>query len=114
MAAVLARQYPAFLESNPISQFFLQKRNGVYCVRREGEWRKRRSRLTTASSNKDSSQSDKKIPTWANPDSDEPPPWARGEVSSSQISSQETFEIPFYAYLLASAVTAIAAVIKIT
>eukprot|EP00262_Sarcandra_glabra_P009931 TRINITY_DN24766_c0_g1_i1.p1 TRINITY_DN24766_c0_g1~~TRINITY_DN24766_c0_g1_i1.p1 ORF type:complete len:180 (+),score=22.68 TRINITY_DN24766_c0_g1_i1:139-678(+) len=55
-----------------------------------------------------SSQFDEKIPSWARPDSDEPPPWARGEGKDN--SAQQTFEIPFYAYLLASAVTAIAAV----
>lgn len=55
-----------------------------------------------------SSQSDEKIPSWARPDSDEPPPWAEGSGNGS--SSQSTFEIPFYAYLLASAITAIAAV----
>lgn len=54
-----------------------------------------------------SSQSDETVPTWARPDSDEPPPWAQDAGSAS---SQPTFEIPFYAYLLASAVTAIAAV----
>ena len=46
--------------------------------------------------------------SWANPDSDEPPPWARNEGPSS--TSQENFEVPFYVYLLASAITAIAAV----
>ncbi|KAH7667314.1 hypothetical protein IHE45_12G050700 [Dioscorea alata] len=54
-----------------------------------------------------SSQSDDKIPSWARPDSDEPPPWARGEDNGS---SKPAFEIPYYAYLLASAITAIAAV----
>lgn len=55
-----------------------------------------------------SSQSEEKIPSWAKPDSDEPPPWARDEGSSG--SSQSTFQIPFYAYLLASAIIAIAAI----
>lgn len=54
-----------------------------------------------------SSKSDERIPSWARPDSDEPPPWARDEAKDA---SGKTFEIPFYAYLLASAVTAIAAV----
>lgn len=54
-----------------------------------------------------SSQSDEKIPPWARPDSDEPPPWAQ---DSGNGSSQSTFELPFYAYLLASALTAIAAI----
>ncbi|XP_039136737.1 uncharacterized protein LOC120274056 [Dioscorea cayenensis subsp. rotundata] len=53
------------------------------------------------------SQSDEKIPSWARPDSDEPPPWARGKANGSP---KPAFEIPYYAYLLASAITAIAAV----
>ncbi|PQQ15253.1 uncharacterized protein Pyn_12652 [Prunus yedoensis var. nudiflora] len=55
-----------------------------------------------------SSKSEEKIPPWARPDSDEPPPWAQGEGKND--GSQEAFEIPFYVYLLASAVTAIAAI----
>ncbi|XP_072997252.1 uncharacterized protein [Typha latifolia] len=54
-----------------------------------------------------SSKSDEKIPSWARPDSDEPPPWARDEGNKK---TESTIEIPFYAYLLASAVTAIAAI----
>ncbi|CAH8364533.1 unnamed protein product [Eruca vesicaria subsp. sativa] len=52
-------------------------------------------------------------PSWANPDSDEPPPWAREEgrsSSSSSSTSQESLEVPFFVYLLASAITAIAAI----
>ncbi|XP_020227835.1 uncharacterized protein LOC109809027 [Cajanus cajan] len=56
----------------------------------------------------ESSKSDEKIPSWAKPDSNEPPPWARDEPNNKN--SQQGFEIPFYAYLLASAITAIAAV----
>ena len=55
-----------------------------------------------------SSKSDERIPSWAKPDSDEPPPWA--EDASKGNSPQSTFEISFYAYLLSSAITAIAAV----
>lgn len=54
------------------------------------------------------SKSDERIPTWAKPDSDEPPPWAQNEGKKDD--SQEGFEIPFFVYLLASAITAIAAV----
>lgn len=54
-----------------------------------------------------SSQSDETIPSWAKPDSEEQPPWARDE---SKDGSEQTFEIPYYAYLLASTITAIAAV----
>ncbi|XP_071703605.1 uncharacterized protein [Rutidosis leptorrhynchoides] len=45
-------------------------------------------------------------PSWAKPGSEEPPPWARNE--SQQISS--TSDFPFFVYLLASAITAIAAI----
>ncbi|XP_068651821.1 uncharacterized protein [Aristolochia californica] len=54
-----------------------------------------------------SNQSDEKTPSWARPDSDEPPPWAREELKPS---SAKAFEVPYYAYLLASAITAIAAI----
>lgn len=56
----------------------------------------------------ESSKSEENIPSWAKPDSDEPPPWARDEPNKN--GSQQGFEIPFYAYLLASAITAIAAI----
>ncbi|XP_020572494.1 uncharacterized protein LOC110019243 [Phalaenopsis equestris] len=51
---------------------------------------------------------DDKVPSWAKPDSDEPPPWAHDEGVGS--AARPPFVIPFYAYLLASAVTAIAAI----
>ncbi|KAL5717427.1 hypothetical protein ACHQM5_010429 [Ranunculus cassubicifolius] len=54
-----------------------------------------------------SSKSDEKIPSWAKPDSAEPPPWARNE---GQEQSQESSDLPFGVYLLASAITAIAAI----
>ncbi|KAL9247778.1 hypothetical protein vseg_021172 [Gypsophila vaccaria] len=54
------------------------------------------------------SESDEKLPSWAQPDSDEPPPWARGEGNPTEL--KEGVELPFFVYLLASAVTAIAAV----
>ncbi|OAY74843.1 hypothetical protein ACMD2_07019 [Ananas comosus] len=54
-----------------------------------------------------SSESDESIPSWARPDSDEPPPWARDEGNEN---SQSAITIPYFAYLLASAVTAIAAI----
>lgn len=55
-----------------------------------------------------SSESEETLPSWARPDSDEPPPWARDEGKQSEV--KEGFEVPFYVYLLASAVTAIAAI----
>ncbi|GLU14698.1 hypothetical protein SLE2022_312520 [Rubroshorea leprosula] len=55
-----------------------------------------------------SSKSEETVPSWAKPDSDEPPPWARDERKDN--AAGESFEIPFFVYLLASAVTAIAAI----
>lgn len=54
------------------------------------------------------SKSEEPVPSWAKPDSDEPPPWARNE--GKQNESKEGVEVPFFVYLLASAITAIAAV----
>lgn len=63
----------------------------------------------TEGSAKKSQQEDQQtpIPSWAQPDSEEPPPWARNEA---QLQTSSAFELPFYVYLLASAITAIAAV----
>ncbi|XP_010247596.1 PREDICTED: uncharacterized protein LOC104590574 isoform X2 [Nelumbo nucifera] len=55
-----------------------------------------------------SNDSEETIPSWAKPDSDVPPPWAQDE--GKEIASQQSFEIPFYVYLLASTITAIAAI----
>ncbi|KAF8095857.1 hypothetical protein N665_0321s0032 [Sinapis alba] len=65
-------------------------------------------RLVVTAATEGSRKSKESQPSWANPDSDEPPPWARDEGGSS--TSQESFEVPFYVYLLASAITAIAAI----
>lgn len=59
-------------------------------------------------SSKEPSKNEETIPSWARADSDVPPPWAQDEAKGS--ASQQIFEIPFFVYLLASAVTAIAAV----
>lgn len=56
----------------------------------------------------ESSKSEETMPSWAKPDSDEPPPWAQNE--GKKDASESGFEVPFFVYLLASAVTAIAAV----
>ncbi|KNA16427.1 hypothetical protein SOVF_089240 [Spinacia oleracea] len=55
-----------------------------------------------------SSESKEPVPSWAKPDSDEPPPWARDEGKSNE--SKDGLEVPFFVYLLASAITAIAAI----
>ncbi|KAJ0097733.1 hypothetical protein Patl1_29338 [Pistacia atlantica] len=62
----------------------------------------------TPSCSAKSSKSEETIPSWAKPGSEEPPPWAREEAKD--YSSQQGFEIPFYVYLLASTITAIAAI----
>ncbi|KAH7306235.1 hypothetical protein KP509_22G002900 [Ceratopteris richardii] len=52
-------------------------------------------------------EEDSKVPSWAQPGSSEPPPWETKQSASAEISA---FEIPFYAYLLASVIVAIAAI----
>ncbi|XP_040379881.1 uncharacterized protein LOC121054430 [Oryza brachyantha] len=66
----------------------------------------------TEGSAKPSGEADEQVPSWARPGSDEPPPWARGEGGGSGGAQQEpgAVQVPFYAYLLASAITAIAAI----
>lgn len=46
------------------------------------------------------------VPSWARPGSDEAPPWARQEAQKDSTG----FQLPFYVYLLSSAVAAIAAI----
>ncbi|CAA7019314.1 unnamed protein product [Microthlaspi erraticum] len=70
--------------------------------------RSRVRRLVVTAATEGSRKSKESQPSWADPDSDEPPPWAREEGRSS--TSQESFEVPFFVYLLASAITAIAAI----
>ncbi|KAJ9172519.1 hypothetical protein P3X46_015749 [Hevea brasiliensis] len=59
-----------------------------------------------------SSKYDETIPSWARPDSDEPPPWAQDDTNGSgnANSANQNVEIPSFVYLLASAITAIAAI----
>ena len=66
-----------------------------------------RRRLVLVAAKPSGKQADEKVPSWARPGSDEAPPWARGEGGAS---ADGAVQIPFYGYLLASAVTAIAAV----
>ncbi|KAL1566698.1 hypothetical protein AAHA92_02273 [Salvia divinorum] len=54
----------------------------------------------------DSSAEESSIPQWAQPGSEEPPPWAREEAQKDSSG----VEVPFYAYLIASSITAIAAI----
>ncbi|KAJ7972726.1 Proteasome endopeptidase complex [Quillaja saponaria] len=64
--------------------------------------------LAVTQGSTESSKSEESIPSWAKPDSDEPPPWARDEAKGN--GSEQKFEIPFFVYLIASAITAIAAI----
>ncbi|XP_037419724.1 uncharacterized protein LOC125527121 [Triticum urartu] len=68
-----------------------------------------RRRLVVAAAKSSGKKADEKVPSWARPGSDEPPPWARDEGGASGQDG-EAAQVPFYAYLLASAVTAIAAI----
>ncbi|XAR58090.1 hypothetical protein NMG60_11026471 [Bertholletia excelsa] len=72
---------------------------------------KKSPRRLTVRAVTDKSQEDEgeeSVPTWARLESDEPPPWAREEGGKG--AARESFEIPFFVYLLASAITAIAAI----
>ncbi|VAH20522.1 unnamed protein product [Triticum turgidum subsp. durum] len=68
-----------------------------------------RRRLVVAAAKSSGKKADEKVPSWARPGSDEPPPWARDEGGASGQEG-DAVQVPFYAYLLASAVTAIAAI----
>ncbi|CAK9221060.1 unnamed protein product [Sphagnum troendelagicum] len=48
-----------------------------------------------------------KIPEWAKPGSEELPPWARNEVAKPK---EQAEDLPFFVYLIASSLVAIAAV----
>ncbi|GAA0150068.1 hypothetical protein LIER_09090 [Lithospermum erythrorhizon] len=54
----------------------------------------------------DDEDGDTSVPSWAKPNSDEPPPWATNQTQKES----SDFEVPFFVYLLASAITAIAAI----
>lgn len=85
----------------------IAKQNRRYHANQKKELTHRFSVYAITEGSAKSSESEETIPSWARPDSDEPPPWASGE---SKDTSQQSFEIPFFVYLLASAVTAIAAI----
>lgn len=75
-------------------------------------WNRRNLQVVAATEGSAKSEpSDPKIPSWAKPDSDEPPPWARKEGKGQTAgAAEQAFQIPFYVYLLSSAIVAIAAV----
>lgn len=64
----------------------------------------------TEGSAKSSGEADEQVPSWARPGSDEPPPWAREGGGGGGQQEPGAVELPFFAYLLASAITAIAAI----
>ncbi|KAK5770079.1 uncharacterized protein LOC108463064 [Gossypium arboreum] len=106
--SILVRGFPIRENESSSPPLFISVRDGFL------NRNKRLSRggllvqLNATEGSADSSKSEESIPSWAKPDSDEPPPWAQGEGKSS--TAQQSFEVPFFVYLLASAVTAIAAV----
>ncbi|KAI4330440.1 hypothetical protein MLD38_028730 [Melastoma candidum] len=65
--------------------------------------------LAVTKGSAESSKSEESLPSWARPHSDEPPPWVRDDGKEGNSASQ-SFELPYVVYLLASAVTAIAAI----
>jgi hypothetical protein len=67
---------------------------------------RRRPTVLTAAG-KPPGEAEEQVPAWAKPGADEPPPWER---KGGAVQGQEAGQVPFYTYLLASAVTAIAAV----
>ncbi|XP_062180493.1 uncharacterized protein LOC133884908 [Phragmites australis] len=70
----------------------------------------RRRPAVLAAAGKQPGEAEEKIPAWARPGADEPPPWAREGGGAGGAQEPGAGNVPFYAYLLASAVTAIAAV----
>jgi vacuolar iron transporter family protein len=69
---------------------------------------RRRLQTALAAAGKPPGEAEEQVPSWARPGADEPPPWAREGGGSAQ--GPGAGQVPFYAYLLASAITAIAAV----
>ncbi|KAL3621700.1 hypothetical protein CASFOL_031788 [Castilleja foliolosa] len=62
--------------------------------------------LSNSKEEDNDSGGDPSVPSWAKSGSDELPPWARQEAQKDS----SNFQVPFSVYLLASAVTAIAAI----
>ncbi|KAK8651471.1 hypothetical protein V6N13_141072 [Hibiscus sabdariffa] len=88
-----------------------QHANGCFHVYQNKRLSRRFLVFNATEGSADSSKSEESIPSWARPDSDEPPPWAQDEgAKGSSSTPQQSFEVPFFVYLLASAITAIAAI----
>ncbi|XP_058073333.1 uncharacterized protein LOC131222323 [Magnolia sinica] len=111
LISALSTHNPRYLRLRPEILFkfsgLISKGSHRHQVHQAGKSFRRLRVFAVTKGSAKSSQSEEKIPSWAKPDSDEPPPWARDELKDA---SGQAFEIPFYAYLLASAVTAIAAI----
>ncbi|KAK9266059.1 hypothetical protein L1049_021464 [Liquidambar formosana] len=91
-----------------LDQSVRAKRNRSNLGHQERKLRRRFSVYAVTEGSAKSSKSEETVPSWARPDSDEPPPWAQDE--GKENASGQSFEVPFFVYLLASAVTAIAAI----
>uniref|UniRef100_A0A0D3G5L5 Uncharacterized protein n=1 Tax=Oryza barthii TaxID=65489 RepID=A0A0D3G5L5_9ORYZ len=63
----------------------------------------------TEGSLKSSNEADKQVPSWVHPGSDEPLPWAHKGGNGGQ-QKPVAIQLPFYAYLLTSAITFIVVV----
>uniref|UniRef100_A0A0D9ZWW1 Uncharacterized protein n=1 Tax=Oryza glumipatula TaxID=40148 RepID=A0A0D9ZWW1_9ORYZ len=63
----------------------------------------------TEGSLKSSNEADKQVPSWVHPGSDEPPPRAHKGGNGGQ-QKPVAIQLPFYAYLLTSAITFIVVV----
>lgn len=68
---------------------------------------RRRLQTALAATGKTPGEAEEQVPAWAKPGADEPPPWER---EGGAARGQEARQVPFYAYLLASTITAIAAI----
>lgn len=97
------------IQHRSLSRSIIHRRSRHHVGRRSGLSSHRFAVFATTEGSAKSNKSDEQIPSWARPDSDEPPPWARDEGDKS--TSQSSVKIPFFVYLLASAITAIAAVL---
>ncbi|RWW29096.1 hypothetical protein GW17_00006399 [Ensete ventricosum] len=91
-----------------LSRSIIHRRSQHHVGRHSGVSSRRFAVFAATEGSTKSNKSDEQIPSWARPDSDEPPPWARDE--GNKATSQSSVKIPFFVYLLASVITAIAAI----
>ncbi|KAK3138420.1 hypothetical protein QOZ80_5AG0368760 [Eleusine coracana subsp. coracana] len=67
-----------------------------------------------AAGGKPPGEAEERVPAWARPGADEPPPWAREGGGGSAQGPGAGGQVPFYAYLLASAIAAIGSIFEYT